>query len=370
MSMGEITTFMSHAVDPIAETKPVYWRPVTATTVIKVGQPVCYNSDLAADYKERTTQPISGGSTYAEGSQNYTGRLFIVEEPLTANLHAFAGIVAKLGPLAGADGDLIEIYVPKEGAVVPVYCNQNCTAERTVLGIRNAEADVTYPDIQIGIAQETIDRGTGSTSGDGLVWMRFQRGLFRNANADWLIDDEANGANVIANYLRYETAQTTGTISGLWCRVKSAGAYANANAGGGMAAYFRSEIAGTAAAHTIGVHIQHVQSSGTTSGYHFGLWVKAAISSGVTATDTVIAPLALETLVSAADSANSQYMMYLKHNGAYTPDGLFMAYTAHSIAMTAKSSAAVSHCIPIRMQGNASGGPASGTYYIMVSDTL
>jgi len=63
--------------------------------------------------------------------------------------------------------------------------------------------------------------------------------------------------------------------------------------------------------------------------------------------------------------------MYLRAEtaGDY-PDGLFACYTAHAINMQAKSSAAVSHCIPIKMIANMSGGPAAGTYYIMVSDTL
>jgi len=200
----KITSMSSGAIDPITQTKRVFWRPVTSTTVLKVGQPVCYNSDSVQDHKERTADPTHIGltiHTYAAGAQDYTGRLFIVEEPLTANLDQFAGICKSLGPKAGADGDMIEIFTPVEGAMVPVYTDENCTEERTILGIRTGEASVSYPGRPIGIAQETYDRSGGTI--DGMVWMKFRNFEYLATNAagdatanSLIIDDEA-GANAV-----------------------------------------------------------------------------------------------------------------------------------------------------------------------------
>lgn len=203
--MSKVQLMGSGAFDVFCPTKRVYWRPVTATTVIKVGQPICYNSDSVQDHKERTADPAHLGltqDTYAEGEQEFTGRLFIVEEPLTANLHAWAGIVKSLGPEAGGDGDMIEIWIPTEGAVVPVISDQNCTLDRTIIGIRNGEAATSYPGRPIGVALETKDRSTT----DGLVWMKFKNFDYQAINAggdsagnSLIVDDEGTTNSVLIN---------------------------------------------------------------------------------------------------------------------------------------------------------------------------
>ncbi len=160
-------------IDPIAQKKRVVFRPSTASDTIRVGDSVCYNSDLAADYKERSSNPVSAGTTYAEGAQTYNARLFIVEKPAEANLNQFAGIVAALGSKAGADGDFIEIYTPVEGAVVPVYTDANCVINQTVLGAADGAYTLSQDTgsgdpLGIGVAVETIDR----SNTNGLCWMR------------------------------------------------------------------------------------------------------------------------------------------------------------------------------------------------------
>ena len=216
---------MPGAVDPAAVTKAVYWRPDDSTTVIKVGQPVCYNSDLAADYKERATTPISGGTAYAEGAQNYNARLFVVEEPLTANLHSFAGIVAQLGPKAGADGDLIKIYVPN-GAVLPCWIDQSVAINSTILGIANADADLTAPGRPIGIAKETIDRGTD----EGFCWVKVDPDMF--AYQSGTASTSLTGA--VINTLQHTFINTSGSACNLLVHSTLSGIMASGNAWGGL----------------------------------------------------------------------------------------------------------------------------------------
>lgn len=177
--MSKIQQFGVGAYDVGCRTKRVYFRPDTPGDRIKVGHGVCYNSDLAADHKERTTHPVTGdlgggGETaYAEGVQSYTARLFVTEQPKSANLAHFAGIVKSLGPEAGADGDFIEIFQLTEGAIVPVYTDANCVINRTVLGVDDGAytlSQVTQGDepLALGVVVETIDR----SNTNGLVWMR------------------------------------------------------------------------------------------------------------------------------------------------------------------------------------------------------
>ena len=174
MGLGQIAAWTTATVDTIAEKKKVVFRPSSSTDSVRVGDLVCYNSDLAADWRELTSARASGDlngsgvTAYAEGSQTYNARFLIVEKPATANLHAFAGVVADLGPERGADGDTLSIFVPKVGAVVPVVSNLSCTVDSTVLTVANGAYEATSAGYQIGIAAETVDR----SSTDGLVWMR------------------------------------------------------------------------------------------------------------------------------------------------------------------------------------------------------
>lgn len=206
--MSKIQNMGVGAYDVYCKTKRVFWRPVTASTVVKVGQPVCYNSDAVVDHKERAAHPNTGhlngegATSYAEGSQTYTGRLFIVEEPLTANLMSFAGVVKSLGPKLGADGDMIEIFVPTKDAVVPVWTDQNCTLNVTVLGISNAEVDMSAPGVQKMVAMETVDR----SSTNGLVWAKFLPSIYQSG-------EENEGTSASVKNLMYQTFNNTSGLS-------------------------------------------------------------------------------------------------------------------------------------------------------------
>ncbi len=179
MGRGQIGYWGISTVDTVAERKRVVFRPATAADTVRIGDLVCYNSDLAADWKELTANRLTGdfggenATAYAEGSQTYNGRFLIVEKGASGNLNEWAGVVAVLGPKKGGDGDILEIWVPREGAVVPVYTDVNCTLNTSVLGVSSSSylaQTVTGDDdpLPIGVAVETVDRsGT-----NGLVWCR------------------------------------------------------------------------------------------------------------------------------------------------------------------------------------------------------
>lgn len=190
MNFGEVGMRSVVTVDTLVTKKRVSFRPTTASDTVRVGDLVCYNSDLAADWRERTTNPItndfgSGGETaYAEGAQTYNARFLVVEKPADANLEHFAGIVVALGPQAGGDGDELDIVPLIQGAVVPVYTDVNCVINTTVLGVADgsyvAELNTGDDDpLAIGVAIETIDR----SNVNGLVWMRMfgAPGIGRNS---------------------------------------------------------------------------------------------------------------------------------------------------------------------------------------------
>lgn len=184
--MSKIQNMGVGAYDVGCRTKRVFFRPATPGDTIRVGQLVCYNSDLARDHKERASAPSHLGSssytTYAEGAQSYTARLFIVEKPKSANLAHFAGIVKSLGEKGGADGDFIEIFQLTEGAIVPVYVDANCVINETIIGVlldsytgasyvldgSNYVQNNDVSPLAFGMAVETVDRDTVN----GFVWVR------------------------------------------------------------------------------------------------------------------------------------------------------------------------------------------------------
>ena len=348
MANTMVNVMMPGAVDPMAETKAVYWRPVTATTVIKVGQPVCYNSDLAADYKERATTPNSGGAAYAEGAQNYNARLFVVEEPLTANLHSFAGIVAELGPKAGADGDLIKIYVPN-GAVLPCSSNKSATLDSSVLGISHGEADLPDGGVPIGIAKETINRsGT-----DGLCWVKIDPNMFLYAIA--------NGAalDIGAGYT-FTNVHVTSAITTQFLPFQVRSTLTGTGAGGLIGAKFTTENAGTAGVGSVyGLWSQAACLTGgaiSAAGKLVGMWAKThtATDAGVQAGD--IYGIQISIYNGIACSGRTAFMYFDEGTPVgETVDYLFEAYDSGpsgSCAYTADTSGTnQSGAMKIRIKG-------------------
>ena len=206
--MAKIVSMSSGAIDPIAQSKRVFFRPAAADTV-RVGDLVCYNWDIERDHKERASDPTHLGlrnDTYTEGAQDFTGRLFIVEKPTEENIQFFAGVVKALGPKAGADDDMIEIWVPN-GAVLPVMSDQNCVNGQTIVCVRDAVYEGSFPSNDsrpIGVAMETKDR----SSIDGLVWTKVDPGMFiwQASNADALLIDDETDAWTQVNKIQLEYA--------------------------------------------------------------------------------------------------------------------------------------------------------------------
>ncbi len=138
------------------------------TSTIYEGMPVCYNYDTTTnvlgyskseggeDARTQTTK-----TTTAEGYQN-EGKFIRVENPATANLNWFAGVVAAGGYVGKVGPKWVDIYEPN-GAIVPVRTNASCTVGATVLGIGDGLqyfAIVTGDDdpMPVAVAEETVDR--------------------------------------------------------------------------------------------------------------------------------------------------------------------------------------------------------------------
>jgi len=226
----------SGAIDPIAQTKRVFWRPATPGTALIAGDPVCYKLD-AVDHKERTVDPTHLGltiDTYAEGEQEMTGRLFSVEEPLIDNIDQFAGIVKCLGPKAGADGDMIEIFKANSGAVVPAnVVLTTTTVGRTILAVMVGTRTLGSPtgDIPtysatagsidskvVGIAMETLTAA-------GKCWVKLDENMFVHQGGqlgqEFLV--EAVADDVTVNQMNVEFKNTQDHCQLLHYRAKLSG---------------------------------------------------------------------------------------------------------------------------------------------------
>jgi len=94
-----------------------------------------------------------------------------VVKPATANLNAYAGVVAVKPPSAGPC--YVEIFVPEKGECCEALCNANATAFTTVLGPQDgsyalaAKADSTFNLAAVAKAAETAD--TSVTAANKLI---------------------------------------------------------------------------------------------------------------------------------------------------------------------------------------------------------
>lgn len=368
--MSKISSMSVGAIDPIAQSKRVFFRQSGDT--VRVGDLVCYNWDITGDHKERSSAPQSshlggsGATTYAEGNQSYTGRLFIVEKPATTNLHAFAGVVKALGPKLGADGDMIEIWKPN-GAVLPVMCDQYCTNGRTIVGLRNGAYEGSYPEGRpIGIARETIDR----SETDGLVWVKVDPGMFGWVDADdsaLTIDDEASGSDVVISKMRVTSAQTTGSVAMFTLVLNTVNTdggsmmyweYGNTGTGAGGMKLINAyvEAAGTAiASDVVGIKMQVnlLAGAGTTSACTtMAIFAKVHVkASAGTLSGAICAGRFSLGLDTAVTGITAQLEFEHTSNAAQTVDYLFDAIYGDSIAYTADTTGAnQAGAIKIRIQ--------------------
>ena len=309
--MSKIVSMSSGAIDPIAQTKRVFWTPVTTTTILKVGQPVCYSSDSVLDHKGRATDPTHIGltaHTYAQGAQDFTGRLFVVEEPLTVNLMSFAGIVKSLGPKAGAIGDMIEIFVPN-GAILPCWIDASVTQLSTVLGIRNGEADLSYPGRPIGVAQETINRTT-----PGMCWVKIDPNMFLYQSGT--ASTSLTGA--VINTLQHTFIATSGSQANLMVHTTISGDLAAAHNEWGVLDYMAVTGSITAAGYTRGLLCQLNLAGATLNSSGACLFgAHAQIHGAVTNTEVqTMAALAAEWSCSEAPDTGVSSVLFLYAAGA------------------------------------------------------
>jgi len=229
--MAKIVSMSSGAIDPIAQTKRVFWRPYVTTIVLKPGDAVCYRLD-AEDHKKRIVDPTHLGlvqDTYAEGEQEMTSRLFCVEEPLIDNIDQFAGIVKSLGPKAGADGDMIEIFKANSGAVVPANVVLTATVTgRTLLAVMVDTRTLGSPTSDIpnfGITAGSIDSkvvgiAMEELSAAGKCWVKLDENQFIHQGGQ--IGQEfqvaAGAVNVTVNQMNVQFANTAGNCQMLHYR--------------------------------------------------------------------------------------------------------------------------------------------------------
>ena len=132
--------------------KSVVFRPTTTTDTLKTGYLLCYNYDSVKDWEENITTQHNLSRTavaFAEGSQDFNARLLEVEKPTSGNLNHFAGVACE-GYEGAVTGDVIEIAVPVEGSVIPVYTDLSVTNGATILAANSASykaTNNTLPDI-------------------------------------------------------------------------------------------------------------------------------------------------------------------------------------------------------------------------------
>lgn len=241
-SFGKVAPYFASSIDPLAEEKTVIWRPVTTGTALQVGDSVCYCKD-AQDHEERSTNPSDRGATYGEGSQNYTGRLYIVEEPLVDNLDQYAGVVSQLGPKAGSDGDTIKIYKPN-GAVVPARIAALTTvAGRSILAVKAGQRTLDVPSSDVddyGYDTEGTapTRAVGITAEvrttTGLCWVKLDDRMFINQgenDGDKMLQVPASTSNIAVNKSFIDFKNTDGhCCSWLW-RTRLSGTGSGASKG-------------------------------------------------------------------------------------------------------------------------------------------
>lgn len=151
------------AGNPRAHRVRVFFDEVS--TLIYEGMPVCYEYDATTNWfggSVNDAGEVTATTTTAEGGQN-EGKYIYVKIPLTANFHAFAGVVAKGGwcgkTTSALKGIPIDIYVPN-GAIVPVRTDASTTVGVTVLGIANTDTECISGGYPVGIAWESEDCST------------------------------------------------------------------------------------------------------------------------------------------------------------------------------------------------------------------
>jgi len=365
--------FSQFGTNSVARKQHVYYE---GTSTIYEGMPVCYNYNTTTNILGYSKSSAAKGTTTTEGYQN-EGKLLRVENPAADNLLWFAGVVAT-SDYAGKTGPCwLDIYIPN-GTIVPVRVDLNCTVGRTILALESASQALTDPlsatqGRPVAVAEETIDRS--STAGLCLAKLDPNLFVYQDNTGDALLVGKATTVtgDMVVNHIDV-TSYNTGRFSAFEIISRAAANFNGTGYGHTLycethldAAITDNQIAGVAFWTNIDTAVSHTFAQ--YMGLEIGIYESSANLSSVS---QCLSPLCLRMQLDGTNGAgaNKVWMMNLIADGAKEyPDGLFSCYNAGSVNMTAKTSAAVTHIIPVQMRGNMSGGPASGIYYIMVSDT-
>lgn len=293
--------FGSYGTEAIARRKRVYY---TGTSTIYEGMALCYDWDTTTSRRSLTT--------IAEGSQ-CDGKYMDVEDPATANLQWFAGVVAD-GTWIGSTGPKwLDIYVPN-GAVVPVRTDQNCTVGVTVLGVANGNTSLTVGGRPVAVALETVDRST-----DGITLAKLDPNQFvYGYNGSEALSLGAGTDNRIFDFAGVTTAQTGGYGVGSQRLVTASGTVAST---GGFTAYWGYvDVSGSITATTSYTRavIGQLNLSGTINGSNAHLCgVFAQLSGSPTFTEcSKVAGLMVDLSLGVAPTTGDYVGIHIANNGA------------------------------------------------------
>jgi hypothetical protein len=209
------------SVETAAEKKRVLYE---GTSVIYEGMPLCYNYDSTTNI-DGYDKTDGAGTTTDEGHQN-EGKYNRVEDPVTANLAFFAGVVAgsDWSGKTGTGGIWLDIYVPN-GAVVPVRTDASTTVGVTLLGIANGSTLCASGGRAIALAMETVDRSTDNDIVlailDSSRFSAYQNGVGSGQTFNGL-------TGAVANTVKNAFAATSGTVCGQMVHTTASGAIAAA----------------------------------------------------------------------------------------------------------------------------------------------
>jgi hypothetical protein len=346
------------------------------TSVIYEGMALCYDYNATANilgydkgaggHPECQTSP----TTTAEGYQN-EGKFLLVEDPATANLMWFAGVVAP-GNWVGKTGTgsmWLDIYIPN-GAIVPVLSYVSSTVGSTALCIQNAVNYLGKPAASttngaaryVAVAEETVDRSTTA----GLCLARLDPNMFLyqcGASAKLNCATAGTTVDLAPNFINVSSAQTSGGFTALWVRAEVATA---GNLDTSLAVYGEANVTGVcAAANCVANRFSLNLWGGTqTAGIITALAAEIYEQDANLTGSTVIAPLWLRTQIDAtnAPAAGSHWMIYMNVDGADKPDGFFFAKSLDTIgayASTGDAPALATGDIMIPVKINAT------TYYLV-----
>ena len=332
--------------EPLVLKKTVVFRPTVTTDTLKGGQLVSYNYDSVLDWEKNSKTVNSFSRTavaFAEGSQDFNARFLEVEKPASGNLNHFAGVVA-LTDDGATDGDIIEILIPVEGAVVPVYTDLSVTNGSTILAVKSASYKATNPvyggsttpSRVIGIALETKDRSTVN----GLTWMRFHSGLRLGEGVsanNYQVGASAATGTMLPCSISVESIQTGGEFHSIRIRGELAGAGSFSSGLVRLEGVVNANIVAVSGVAAVGISNHLIFKTGCTpgAGRYAGSWIKIenqdATPADLAAADICTLWLSMQN----NDAPSTSCQIYLDSDGTDDPDYFLISKSDAAVVATA-----------------------------------